>query len=693
MTEQLAQAKAGTFEHGAPSLPQDPTRANVIYGRGKDELPTAIYAKAFDVLTIGGKLFQAPAAGELKHITVNGQSIALYGTTVYTPLPDTAMVANPVQVQPFDPSRVFHKDKDLWPAVIYAEPGKEITIANQKVVVPAAGQSVALIFDASGHLKPPAQNSQTQDKNAADKAAADKATADKAAADKAAADKAAADKAAANKAAADKAAADKAAADKAAADKAAADKAAADKAAADKAAADKAATDKAAADKAAADKAAADKAAADKAAADKAAADKAAADKAAADKAAADKAAADKAAADKAAADKAAADKAAADKAAADKAAADKAAADKAAVNSGGGGSGGQPEETPPSLNGGGMENPTGSDFALNLTGDGAPSPSNEEPAAISLQKFNLTGQWTTKNTTTSNTFKLRIDYSDASFITAIVVEQGSGYIPPGQVRFKGNYVSNPFTVTVQRAYPGYMNPYWESGVLTIADADNVTIAAKTGNLVLKRVAAAPAPTVQFDTPTKKVESRIPEEHQKLAAEIEKQYAAGPEVITGRSNQTFDTQKEAMMSWAEDVYKTSKETHREYAAALYQDNNGKWHYTPSLRGSPITSDPVSAANNWIPKDLGIDINGPTEGNHGYQEMHTHDGHEEGSAFDGYFHSNKDGDTQRADQTGRSNLLLTTDGELKQYIPAGTSGVNSAWEQPSGRTVLIGEIKK
>lgn len=104
---QVAPSKSGSFEKGVPSFPHDPTHANVIYGRGKDHLPTAIYAKAFDVLEIGGKLFQAPAAGEVKHISVAGEAVAIYGTTVYTPLPNTAMVANPVQVRPFDPSRVF----------------------------------------------------------------------------------------------------------------------------------------------------------------------------------------------------------------------------------------------------------------------------------------------------------------------------------------------------------------------------------------------------------------------------------------------------------------------------------------------------------------------------------------------------------------------------------------------------------
>ncbi len=452
----VAPAKSGSFEK-TPSFPHDPTHANVIYGRGKDELPTAIYAKAFDVLDIAGKLFQAPGAGEVKQISVNGQAIALYGTTVYTPLPSSTLVANPVQVKPFEPSRIFYKDKDLWPAVIYAEPGKEIVIANQKFVVPPAGQSLSLVFDASGHLKSGGQNSQ---KSSNASTGGDSKSGDQ-------------DKSPTS----------------GGSSPSAAEKASADKTAAANAASEKAAADKAASDKAAAEKAAADKAAADKAAADKAAADKAAADKAAADKAAADKAAADKAAADKAAADKAAADKAAADKLAAEKAASEQSASGQSSAR-GGGAQADSAEKLPATFNGG-LD--TGQTTAFNTLDVGSPPQSSAgDTATTSIQRYNLAGEWTTKNTTTSNTFKLRIDYSAGTYITAVIVDQGSGYLPAGQVRFKGDYISNPFQVTVQRAYVGYTNPYWESGTLTVLDASNITIVAKTGNLLLSRYASPP---------------------------------------------------------------------------------------------------------------------------------------------------------------------------------------------------------
>ncbi len=480
----VAPAKSGSFEKGVPSFPHDPTHTNVIYGRGKDELPTAIYAKAFDVLTIGGKLFQTPAAGEVKQISVNGQAIALYGTTVYTPLPNTAMVANPVQIQPFDPSRVFYKDKDTWPAVIYAVPGKQITIANQTFVVPPAGQTLALIFDASGHLKQSPQSSgaksnpdankessksgeQSDNKSgtgssnqpAAEKTATEKAATEKAASEKAAAEKAAAEKAVEKavleKAAAEKAAAERAASEKAAAEKAAAAKLAAEKAAAEKAASEKAAAERAAAEKAAAERAAAEKAALERAAAEKAAAEKAAAEQAAAEaaasaaRAAAEKAAADKAAADKAAADKAAADQAAADKAAADKAAADKSAADKAAA---------------------------------------------EEELRKKVSPADLNGVWSLTNLATTHSSRVRIANS-GSAIEATIADQGNGYIPVGQMRFKGNYVSNPFPGTTQRSYPNFSNPYMESAVITVIDRDYITVVGATGDLLVIRDTLPPDPS------------------------------------------------------------------------------------------------------------------------------------------------------------------------------------------------------
>lgn len=137
----------------SPTFPHDPTRQNVIFGRGKDSLPTAIYAHAHEILQIASKYYQAPAAGESKTLVINGESITLYGTSVYTPLQDNRYVANPAQLSPFDPTRVFYKEKSTWPIVIYASPGQQISILGQKFTVPGPGQKQELIFGADGKLK------------------------------------------------------------------------------------------------------------------------------------------------------------------------------------------------------------------------------------------------------------------------------------------------------------------------------------------------------------------------------------------------------------------------------------------------------------------------------------------------------------------------------------------------------------
>jgi hypothetical protein len=288
--------ESNLYLRGVPVFPHDPCRTNIIFGRGTKKLPTVIYAKAFDVLRLGEKYYQSPAAGKSKELTVDGQTVTIYGTSLYTPLADQRYVANTAQIKPFDPSLVFYKDKSNFPSLVYAKPGEEISIMGQKVTVPAAGKSVLITISRDGKIKDgggDSAKSGSQDSNgrASDKssnngdnklasalgghgsgssvnssgaltgAAAEKAAAEKAAAEKAAAEKAAAEKAAAEKAAAEKAAAEKAAAEKAAAEKAAAEKAAAEKAAAEKAAAEQAAAEKAAAEKAAAEKAAAEKAA------------------------------------------------------------------------------------------------------------------------------------------------------------------------------------------------------------------------------------------------------------------------------------------------------------------------------------------------------------------------------------------------------------------------------------------------
>ena len=249
----LTPAKANVFSR-TPLFPSDPTKANLVFGRGSKSLPTVIYSKAFDILQIGNKYYQAPAAGESKILNVNGQTVTIYGCTVYSPLPDNRMVANPARVAPFDPSRIFYRENETWPSIIYAEPGQKISIANQTVTVPPAGQTLELTVTAEGQIKLSQKGKDDSGKamghepnTSADKndlsrtssnasiskpaiasaggkiseagSSATNTNENKAAAMKASTEKAAADKTPAEKAPAEKAAADKAPAEKAAADK------------------------------------------------------------------------------------------------------------------------------------------------------------------------------------------------------------------------------------------------------------------------------------------------------------------------------------------------------------------------------------------------------------------------------------------------------------------------------------------
>lgn len=150
---QFTQYESNLYLHGVPSFPQNPCKSNVIYGRGAKKLPTVIYAKAFDVLRLGNKFYQAPAAGESKQLTINEQTVTIYGTSVYTPLTDQRYVANTARIAPFDPSRIFYKDKSRWPSVIYGNPGEELSIQGQKVIMPAAGQVKVVTISSDGQIK------------------------------------------------------------------------------------------------------------------------------------------------------------------------------------------------------------------------------------------------------------------------------------------------------------------------------------------------------------------------------------------------------------------------------------------------------------------------------------------------------------------------------------------------------------
>ena len=413
--------RSNIYLHGIPVFPHDPSRSNLIYGRGLKSLPTAIYAKAFDVLQIAGKYFQAPAAGASKQVVVGGESVTLYGTTVYTPLRDNRFVGNPAQISPFDPTRVFYKENDLWPSVIYAEPGSELVIAGQRVMVPAAGQFKILAVSKDGQLKESGDQSGTPKNGSREGVGGGDNRSGGSAAGSGSGSRSSTESGTGSSSGSG--------------------------------------TASSSAVGAGSTGTAGD-----------------------GSKAGSSSAAA-KVAAEKAAAEKAAADKAAADKAAADKAAADKVAADKALASQSPSTSGSQPPEQAPTA-------PPGE--VLYIPSEvGPPTPSEMAAREAASSLYNISGEWATKNTTTSNTFRLRIDYA-GTYITATIVDQGTGYIPAGKIRFKGEYFSNPFEVTVQRAYPGYTNPYWESGTLSVIDSANIAIVAKTGNLILQRAMPSP---------------------------------------------------------------------------------------------------------------------------------------------------------------------------------------------------------
>lgn len=149
----LFDSSATMYSKGMPAFPHDPSKTSVVYGRGKNSAPTVIYAHAHDILNIGGKYYQAPAAGQSLQIVVQNESITIYGTSFYTPLSSNSFVANPAQVAPFEPRNIFYKEKSMWPAVIYGVPGQDIYIAGQKFTVPSAGKTESVVFGADGKLK------------------------------------------------------------------------------------------------------------------------------------------------------------------------------------------------------------------------------------------------------------------------------------------------------------------------------------------------------------------------------------------------------------------------------------------------------------------------------------------------------------------------------------------------------------
>lgn len=281
---------ASSYKKGSPMFPHDPTKQSVVFGQGQCSWATEIYAKAYDFLAFPQGYVQVPAAGESREVTVAGQRLTIYGTSCYTPLKESAS-ANPVSVKPFDPTRIFYKPNEIWPAVIYGEPGSEVSIANQKLHFPGAGEKLIVTFDANGRVVAASSASNTPGPKSAEKAAekganAENATAKKAAAEKApAAEKAAAEQAALEKVVAEQTAAEKAATEQAVAEKAVGGNAAAtEKAAVENATAAKAATENAASEKAAAEQVATEKGATEKPATENlAAADKVATEKASAD--------------------------------------------------------------------------------------------------------------------------------------------------------------------------------------------------------------------------------------------------------------------------------------------------------------------------------------------------------------------------------------------------------------------------
>lgn len=133
------------------SFPDDPVKGNLVFGRGKNNVPTTVYATGNSPILLGGKVFIAPKAGKSEAVQVNSQQVTIWGTSVYTPLPDLSLAANVAQLIPFDPDHVFYLDRTGWPGYVYEKAGSTLYIAGKQITVPAAGKRQAVtVRDAQG---------------------------------------------------------------------------------------------------------------------------------------------------------------------------------------------------------------------------------------------------------------------------------------------------------------------------------------------------------------------------------------------------------------------------------------------------------------------------------------------------------------------------------------------------------------
>ncbi len=657
----LIPAKSAVYPK-APAFPHNPAQFTVIFGRGAKNLPTVIYAKAYDVLLLAGKYYQAPGVGESKTLSINGQSVTIYGTTVYTPLRANNLIANPLKVTPFDPSKIFYKQNDVYPAVIYGVAGSSISISGQQFTVPEAGHMVTLTFGADGREKslvgssnakpssssaaaqPSNNQSSGEEKNPGDENAESRTTVSGENSGEGGTSSGASTSAMAS--------------------------------AQENAISTSNTTNNTAST----------------------------------------------ATANTVGILSQAKSQQAATQSVQQHAVSQEQAKPQQPVAQ-------QPQQQaklqttttpqPPQQQTVSQQqarapqavypaSPTTQPVQSNSTQQATAAP--VAPQQLSLAKPNSSGSTTTQailgavgsglqngmqsfssSTTSSENSKSSSPLTDEELASqagpdvyhVLSVLLGRAFNDPTVSSKEDSQIQRDLKAmrrsqdyadcadTFEQCY-GRIKAAMEHYKKLQTDRKNKE-ELEAGNeelQVASELLAKGAQCVRGKTTS--TTAMDEEERATMEKAIADKYPAGPEVIVGNSGKKFSSPEEALKSWANDVYDISKQTHREYAAALYQESDTVWRYTPSLRGTPAQSDPQKAIDRYIPDSVGINKRGGTSNNHNLVDLHTHDGHATvggGITPETYFNGKyqSDSDYAHADQLGRDGIMLSAQGVLTKWI--------------------------
>jgi hypothetical protein len=168
-----------------------------------------------------------------------------------------------------------------------------------------------------------------------------------------------------------------------------------------------------------------------------------------------------------------------------------------------------------------------------------------------------------------------------------------------------------------------------------------------------------------------------------------------PQILNGEAGKHFNQPGDALKSWANVVWPSSKKWNTELAGKLYQNTDGTWSYTPSYPGdegssNPNVADPYVWSHGNPFKSYEIHTHGDyrisvtsKDGTTSIKEM---DSNQRKSVDQFSMH-----DKARSSRSNQPQFMLTPGGDLMEWIPDPIGRMGFGLVGKEGTQVKIGNL--